>query len=112
MFPHTLAALRAYDEGRAAREQAWERASKSEVEVEEAERCDKAAELKVQEALYADTQPINCLDNCKLVHPDDPWLRWTVDKYVKELLKQGANSICEEEDARVLEALNQRMESR
>lgn len=37
--------------------------------------------LKVSHAFYEETKDRNSVQNCRLVHPDDPWLRELVKKY-------------------------------
>jgi hypothetical protein len=61
----TIAALKVYDEGKAAREARWENARTNE-DVFAAEKADQEATLTVQVAFHHDTL-INSFDNCKLV---------------------------------------------
>jgi len=37
--------------------------------------------LKVSDAFYEETKDRNSVQNCRLVNPDDPWLRELVKKY-------------------------------
>lgn len=37
--------------------------------------------LKVSDAFYEETKDRNSVQNCRLVNPDDPWLRDLVKKY-------------------------------
>ena len=76
-FTRTREALRVYDEGKPEREKLWDAAavSTNETSYVVAQASDTAAEARVTLAFFEDTKHINNLEQCKLVHPDDPWLR-------------------------------------
>lgn len=77
-FARTREALRVYDEGKPARAKWWDELVNDIPSLEAAEAEDaKAAEL-VHLAFYEDTKQFNSLEQCKLVHPNDPWLRAVV----------------------------------
>jgi hypothetical protein len=66
-FKRTRDALRVWDEDRPRRDAVWEAADGTEIDAE-------AAAL-VHLAFHEDTKEFNSLEQCQLVHPDDPWLR-------------------------------------
>lgn len=86
-FSHTKQALRVYDAHRIVRNALWEAASVGEIfDIYVAEQADKEAEDLVRQAFYEDTKEFNSKDHCKLIHPDDPWLRRVVN-YVEETVR-------------------------
>jgi hypothetical protein len=81
-FTRTREALRVYDEGKPEREKLWDAAavSMNKTSYVIAEASDTAAVEQVILAFFEDTKHINSLDRCKLIHPNDPWLRRLVAK--------------------------------
>lgn len=77
-FERTSEALRVYDEGKPARAKWWDELVNDTAELAAAEEMDAKAVELVHQAFYEDTKQFNSLEQCRLVHPDDPWLRAVV----------------------------------
>lgn len=69
-FDNTRAALKVYDEGKAARDAAWD-AIETDEDVAAREAADSADLRKVQDAFHRDTAAYNSLENCRLLHIND-----------------------------------------
>jgi hypothetical protein len=77
-FSRTRAALKVYDDTAGAREANWTKtwaAEDWEAALHVAETADAEAAALVHQAFFEDTKAFNSMDRCKLVGPDDPWLR-------------------------------------
>lgn len=74
-FRNTIEALRVWDATKPDREKVWDNAIAGLVELKQAEDEDAKAQALVHAAFHEDTKHVNSLDRCRLVHPDDPWLR-------------------------------------
>jgi len=76
-FARTREALRVYDEGKPEREKLWDAAAvaMNATSYATAQASDAAARARVVLAFFEDTKHANSLDHCKLIHPDDQWLR-------------------------------------
>jgi hypothetical protein len=74
----TRAALEIWDAGHAAREERWQNALTT-TAVNRCAQRDKKEALPVQQAFFKETT--NSLDRCRLVEPNDAWLRFLVAKY-------------------------------
>ena len=73
-FTRTREALRVYDEGKPERDELWE-AVVDDASYMVAQAAETPAVEQVILAFFEDTKHINSLDRCKLIHPNDPWLR-------------------------------------
>lgn len=76
----TKSALEEWDRTRAERLHRFEVAENDE-EVRLAEAALEHQWLKVSKVFYEETKDRNSVQNCRLVNPDDPWLRELVKKY-------------------------------
>lgn len=86
-FTRTGQALRVYDAHRIVRNALWEAAVET-FDVYVAEQADKEAAELVHQAFFEDTKEFNSIERCRLVHPDDPWLRNTI-KNVEEIMEDA-----------------------
>lgn len=77
-FHRTREALKVYDAGKHERDMAWA-AAEDNKDVHSAKFMEQAAQDFVRDAFVLDTLEINQEARSRLIHPDDPWLRKTVE---------------------------------
>ena len=79
----TQGALQTYDEDRPRRDALWDQVQTN-ADVERCRHEDELAADRVREAFFEDTQHVNTRDRAFLVHPNDPWLRRIVAKFISD----------------------------
>ena len=84
-FRNTAEALRVWDESLPVREENWENVVDLPTLKHAEDEDGKAMEL-VHQAFHADTKEFNNIEQCRLIHPDDPFIR----RIVRENLRADA----------------------